>query len=93
MMLLKLLIKPQAKTAVDVRAEGSMRLPEETPPFFVVAQMTIPRPAAGMITDLTENKWLILDVWMNKKGMVKQKARKKPIILPVLALCSEVGDP
>jgi hypothetical protein len=72
---------PHANTAVDVLADVSTRLPEDTPPFSVVAHITIPSPAKGMIIDLMEKRCVILDVCMNKNGIVKQKARKNPIIL------------
>lgn len=39
-------MRPQAKTAVEVRAEA------EISPLDVVVQMTMPRPERGMMADL-----------------------------------------
>lgn len=47
---------PQARTEVEMGAPEFSNSPEDTPPFSVVAHITMPKPARGMMTDLTLNK-------------------------------------
>ena len=74
---------PQANNVIDVLAEGSMSLSEDTPPLAEVAQQTRPRHARWRTTDL-ELKLRVYShfvVWMNMKGIVKTKARKNPTMV------------
>lgn len=48
---------PQAKAAVDVLAEVSMSLSDDTPLFAEVDQQTRPSPAKGRITDFRVKRW------------------------------------
>jgi hypothetical protein len=48
---------PQAKIAVDVLAEVSMSLSDDTPPLAEVDQQTRPSPAKGRITDFRVKRW------------------------------------
>lgn len=69
---------PQAKTAVEEGfAAVACRVLADTPPLAVVAQQTTPRAAMGKTTALRLKRWRILEVWINMRGRVKTKARKK----------------
>lgn len=49
--------RPHAKTAVEALPEDSTKDEAEAPPFAVVAQHTMPRPARGRMADFRVNRW------------------------------------
>ena len=78
-------IMPQAKTVVeDGFVDVACRAEAETPPLAVVAQQTTPKAARGKTTALRLKRCLILEVWINMRGRVKTKARKKPTMTCVV---------
>ena len=63
---------PQVKTVVEVRAQESTKNAAETPPFAVVAQQTMLKPARGKMADFRVKRWRLSVVsrFLGEEGLV-----------------------